>query len=165
MARFCEGWKQGSVSAGTENATRLCVTEAAIDVMSLAALEGMRHGTLYLSTGGGWAPATLAALRQLAAGPDIQLVAATDRNSQGDVYADRLRALAEEAGCAWLRLRPPAEDWNEVLKKKERERREMRLDESRARHSNQPYQGRLRPRAPAIGAAWITGGSKGGMKD
>lgn len=38
---------------GGSAASRLCVTEAAIDAMSLAAFEGLRDGTLYLSTGGG----------------------------------------------------------------------------------------------------------------
>ncbi len=37
---------------GRSVASRLCVTEAAIDAMSLAAFEGLRDGTLYLSTGG-----------------------------------------------------------------------------------------------------------------
>lgn len=123
---FATGGSKILFRLGDGQATRLCVTEAAIDAMSLAAIEGMREGTLYLSTGGGWAPATAAALRQLAEGPDIQLVAATDGNSQGDVFADRLRALAEDIGCSWLRLRPPAEDWNEVLKQREERRAKER---------------------------------------
>jgi hypothetical protein len=83
--------------------------------MSLAAFEGLRDGTLYLSTGGGWSPSTDAALRALAISPGVHLVAATDNNVQGDTFADRLRTLAEEAGCVWQRLRPPADDWNEAL--------------------------------------------------
>jgi hypothetical protein len=117
---FATGGSKILFRFGAGRANRLCVTEAAIDALSLAALEGMREGTLYLSTGGGWAPATVAALQRLAAVPDILLVAATDANSQGDAYADRLRALSEDVGCAWLRLRPPADDWNEVLKEREK---------------------------------------------
>ncbi|MCJ8056995.1 DUF3991 and toprim domain-containing protein [Shinella curvata] len=116
---FATGGSKTLFRLGARHAKRLCVTEAAIDAMSLAAIEGMRPGTAYLSTGGGWASATAAALRRLSELPDVQLVAATDGNSQGDVYADRLRALAEDAGCSWLRLRPPADDWNEVLKQRE----------------------------------------------
>jgi len=101
---------------GSPVAHRFCVTEAAIDAMSLAAIEGLQDGTLYLSTGGGWSPQTTDALRDLVSGTGAQLVAATDANSQGDAYAERLRALAEEVGCQWLRLRPPAGDWNDVLK-------------------------------------------------
>ncbi len=112
---FATGGSKVLFRLGCTNATRLCVTEAAIDAMSLAAIEGMRVGTLYLSTGGGWAPATSAALRALAAGSDAQLVAATDANSQGDAYAGRLRALADDVGCAWHRLRPSADYWNHVL--------------------------------------------------
>jgi len=94
--------------------------------MSLAAFEGLRDGTLYLSTGGGWSPATDAALRMLAAPSGVQLVAATDNNAQGDTFADRLRTLAEEAGCGWQRLRPPADDWNEALQERGAERRKRR---------------------------------------
>lgn len=113
---------------GPSDANRICVTEAAIDAMSLAALEGLREGTLYLSTGGGWSPATDAALCELALRPGLTLVAATDGNSQGDSYAARLRALAEASSCDWQRLRPPADDWNEVLKNREKERRERKME-------------------------------------
>ena len=60
---------------------------------------------------------TDAALRALAARPDVLVVAATDANDQGERYAERLRDLANEAGCNWQRLRPPAEDWNACLTK------------------------------------------------
>ncbi|ANK77627.1 hypothetical protein FA04_34070 (plasmid) [Ensifer adhaerens] len=124
---FATGGNKVLFRLGCTNATRLCVTEAAIDAMSLAAIEGMRAGTLYLSTGGGWAPATSAALRALAAGSDAQLVAATDANSQGDAYAGRLRSLADDVGCAWHRLRPSADDWNHVLQQ-DKERMKNKAD-------------------------------------
>lgn len=92
---------------------QVCVTEAAIDAMSLATIEGVRDGTLYLSTGGGWSPTTEAALRRLASRPGAQLVAATDANPQGARFAKRLREVAADVGCGWSRLRPRAEDWNE----------------------------------------------------
>ena len=41
---------------------RLAVTEAPIDALSLAALEGVRTDTLYVATGGGMGPGTIAAL-------------------------------------------------------------------------------------------------------
>ncbi|WP_319005541.1 DUF3991 and toprim domain-containing protein [Pararhizobium sp. YC-54] len=121
---FATGGSKILFRLGTGLATRLCVTEAAIDAMSLAAIEGMREGTLYLSTGGGWALATVSALRWLCETPDVQLVAATDANVQGDAFADRLRGVAEDVGCSWFRLRPSAEDWNEVLKQRQREKEE-----------------------------------------
>lgn len=123
---FSTGGSKLLFRLGPSDANRLCVTEAAIDAMSLAALEGSREGTLYLSTGGGWSPATDAALYELAVRPELTLVAATDANSQGDIYAERLRALAEASGCDWQRLRPAANDWNAVLKAKEKERRERK---------------------------------------
>ena len=113
---FATGGTKVLFRLGRPDALRLCVTEAAIDAMSLAARERMRADTLYLSTGGGWSPATDAAIRALAARTDVQLVAATDNNTQGDVYADRLLALAEESGCSAERLRPVADDWNVELR-------------------------------------------------
>ncbi|WHA44270.1 MULTISPECIES: DUF3991 and toprim domain-containing protein [Agrobacterium] len=100
---------------GAIHAPRLCVTEAAIDAMSLAALESNRRDSLYVSTGGGWAPATDAAIRLLAARKGMSVVAATDNNAQGDIYADRLEAIARDAHCGFERHRPRHEDWNEDL--------------------------------------------------
>ena len=101
---------------GPAGSERICITEAAIDAMSLAAIEGLRPDTLYVSTGGGWSPATDEAIRDLAKRANAWLVAATDNNRQGDVYADRVRAIAAEASARYARLRPRADDWNEDLK-------------------------------------------------
>lgn len=123
---FATGGTKVLFRLGSRDGLRLCVTEAAIDAMSLASFEGLRDGSLYLSTGGGWSPATEAALRSLATRPGSQVFAATDANAQGEAFADRLRAVAEAADCDWIRLRPPADDWNEAWKVKvkiERERR------------------------------------------
>ena len=65
-----------------------------------------------------WGPATVEALRAVAARPGITLVAATDRNKQGDRYAERLSELAAEAGCNKARLVPDGEDWNEDMKQR-----------------------------------------------
>lgn len=113
---FATGGAKVLFQLGHRDALRLCLTEAAIDAMSLAAIEGPRSDTLYLSTGGGWSPATTAAIRAFTIRPGIQLVAATDNNKQGDVYAERLLALAGEVGCSAERLRPLADDWNGDLK-------------------------------------------------
>ncbi|CCM80117.1 MULTISPECIES: DUF3991 and toprim domain-containing protein [Rhizobium] len=126
---FASGGAKVLFRLGPDAAMRLAVTEAAIDAMSLAAIEGLRDGTLYLSTGGGWSPITAAALGALASRPTVQLVAATDANPQGDLFAERLRALAHGAGCDWMRLRPPQEDWNEALKARAKRRNENRKSE------------------------------------
>ena len=112
---FATGGAKRLFRLGRPEASRLCITEAAIDSMSLAALEGLRADTLYLSTGGGWSPATSEAIAALVATPGAHLVAATDNNAQGETYAGRLFAIAEEAGCSAERLRPPLDDWNAVL--------------------------------------------------
>jgi len=100
---------------GSVHALRLCVTEAAIDAMSLGALERMPADSVYLSTGGGWSPATDGAIRALITRKGAVLIAATDNNAQGDRYADRLKAAASEAGCGFERLRPAKVDWNDEL--------------------------------------------------
>ncbi|MBN8958034.1 MAG: DUF3991 domain-containing protein [Rhizobiales bacterium] len=113
---FATGGAKVLFRLGAAQARRICVAEAAIDAMSLAALEGLRHDSLYVSTGGGWSPATEAALHTIAARSDTQLVAATDSNLQGDVFGDRIRAVAETEGCHFERLRAREDDWNDELK-------------------------------------------------
>jgi hypothetical protein len=113
---FATGGAKEMLRFGQSAAPRICVTEAAIDAMSLAAIQVLRPDTLYVSTGGGWSPAREKAIRRLAARPGTRLVAATDNNRQGDVYADRIRAIAAEAGAGYARSRPRAGDWNEDLK-------------------------------------------------
>lgn len=102
---FANGGAKILFRLGAGDGLRLVVTEAAIDAMSLASLEGLREGSLYLSTGSGWSPATEADVRALASRPNAVLIAATDANAQGEVV-----------GCDWLRLRPSAEDWNDALR-------------------------------------------------
>jgi hypothetical protein len=100
---------------------RLVVTEAAIDALSLAAIENLGGDTLYASTGGGMGPGTIAALEALLADiarlPDALFCSATDANGPGDRFADRHQSLARKFGIPFARLRPPIEggDWNEVL--------------------------------------------------
>jgi len=113
---FATGGAKTLFRLGAPDARRFAVTEAAIDAMSLAAIEGLRGDTLYLSTGGGWSPAAEKAIRDLAARPGTRLVAATDNNRQGDVYAERIREIALDANISHARLLPRAGDWNEDLK-------------------------------------------------
>jgi Toprim-like/Protein of unknown function (DUF3991) len=100
---------------------RLVLTEAAIDALSIAAIESLRGDTLYAATGGGMGPGTIAALEALllhtATLPDALFCSATDANGPGDRFADRHQSLAREFGIPFARLRPPIEagDWNEVL--------------------------------------------------
>lgn len=112
---FASGGGKLLFRLGRQQAGRICITEAAIDAMSLAAIEKVRRDTLYVSTGGGWSPATEAALRALGEQPDARLVAATDANPQGEVFVARLRELAGEIACDFERLKPAAEDWNAML--------------------------------------------------
>ena len=107
---------------GTGALTRLAVCEAPMDALSLAALEGLRPDTLYVSTTGGMGPLTLTCLEALLQGlapqPEGVLVAATDADRQGERYAERLAAMAAAAGVRSERLVPPngLNDWNDQLK-------------------------------------------------
>ena len=99
---------------------RLAVTEAPIDALSLAAIEGLRADTLYLATGGGMGPGTTLALERLLADrailPDALLVSATDANKAGERYASQHAAMAAAASVPFARLTPESgEDWNDVL--------------------------------------------------
>ena len=101
---------------------RLVLAEAAIDALSVAAIESLRGDTLYAATGGGMGPGTIRALEALLAGmaelPNALLLSATDANGPGDRFAERHRSLANEFGVPFARLRPPIEggDWNDVLR-------------------------------------------------
>jgi len=122
------GFAEGSdkslfrLPGGLATPTRLAVCEAPIDALSLAALEGVRAGTLYVATTGGMGPLTLACLdallQELAARPGSVLIAATDADQAGDRYAARLAELALAAGVRSERLRPMhgLNDWNDHLK-------------------------------------------------
>lgn len=106
---------------------RLLIAEAPIDVLSRAALEGIRADTLYAATGGGMGPGTIAAIEAILEtlaeaheklGVEVLCTSATDANSAGDRYAARHETLAIRAGVPFERSRPPIEggDWNDVLK-------------------------------------------------
>ena len=98
---------------------RLAVLEGPIDALSLAAMEEMRADTLYVATGGGMGPGTVAAIQVLLArlrDAGGVLVSGTDANTAGDRYAEQHAALAAESGVVFERARPPENrDWNDVL--------------------------------------------------
>ena len=100
---------------------RLAITEAPIDALSLAALEGIRPDTLYAATGGGMGPGTEQAIERVLATvaifPEALLAGATDVNAAGERYAARHAELAAAAGVAFERLRPDTgTDWNDFLR-------------------------------------------------
>jgi hypothetical protein len=101
---------------------RLVLAEAAIDALSVAAIESLRDNTLYAASGGGMGPGTIAALEALltamATLPGALFCSATDANGPGDRFAERHRSLAEKFSVPFARLRPPIEggDWNDVLR-------------------------------------------------
>jgi len=97
-------------------ATRIAITESAIDALSLATIERWPDHTAYVSTGGGFGPLAAETLRAMVSkGP--QLVAATDNDAGGHLIAERLRTLAVEADATFDRLLPTAKDWNAQLAK------------------------------------------------
>jgi hypothetical protein len=101
---------------------RLVLAEAAIDALSVAAIESLRADTLYAASGGGMGPDTIAALEALltamATLPGTLFCSATDADGPGDRFAERHRSLADKFSVPFARLRPPIEggDWNDVLR-------------------------------------------------
>jgi hypothetical protein len=102
--------------------TRVTVCEAAIDALSLAAIERSRSDTLYAATAGGMGPETVVALLQLlqvlSSDPAGMLIAATDADTAGRRHAARLAVLAAEAAVRFAAILPPdgLNDWNDALR-------------------------------------------------
>ena len=105
--------------------TRLCVTEAAIDALSLAVLmrdspkhaEQMYH-TRFVSIDGGYSPEAEAMLKQeVAALPRGSVIeAAFDNDEQGRRYCEKLANICMECGQVYAENIPSKrKDWNEVL--------------------------------------------------
>ena len=107
---------------GPGHLTRVAVCEAAIDAMSLAAIERERDDTLYAATAGGMGPATIVALQQILQGlaidPAGTLIAATDADAAGRRYASRLQEMAAEAAVRFDAILPSEgrNDWNDALR-------------------------------------------------
>jgi hypothetical protein len=110
----------GHVPAGNGVVRRLVVAEAPIDAMSVAAIEQMPLGSLYVATAGALGPGTIGALaRQFwaLAKDGGELVIATDDDRAGHAYADQLAGMARAFALKVSRLPPTggAKDWNDVL--------------------------------------------------
>ena len=112
----------GRPRSGTVLVSRLVVAEAPIDAMSVAAIEHLRGDTLYTATAGGMGPGTIAALERqlqaLATQGGSELAIATDNDSAGHGYADRLTEMGRTLDLKVSRLLPAngAKDWNDVLR-------------------------------------------------
>ncbi|RZN23222.1 hypothetical protein CWO89_31025 [Bradyrhizobium sp. Leo170] len=63
------------------------------------------------------------------------------QQSAGEVYAERLAAVAQEVSCDYERLRPAAEDWNEQLHPGSKMKIERRERKARLPHARRPRQG------------------------
>jgi len=102
--------------------SRLVMTEAPIDALSIAAIEKLRPDTLYAATGGGIGRGSWQAIERILAGiaatSNGLFCSATDANTAGDLYAAKHKQIAAKIGVAFARLRPPIEsgDWNDILK-------------------------------------------------
>lgn len=101
--------------------SRVVVAEAAINALSFASMDRFSRNTLYLSSGGGMSPESVAELKQVlmdvAKRPEGRLVIAVDNDQQGDHYAAMYSQMAQEVGLWNGRASPktPGSDWNQVL--------------------------------------------------
>jgi hypothetical protein len=113
---FAAGGEKGlGVSNDLEGDTRIVYAESFIDLLSYAALFP-HELTRYRSFGGALSPKQLEVIRShiLALPRGSEVVAATDADDAGRQFADTIRSLSE--GYAFLEHRPPAGDWNDVLR-------------------------------------------------
>ncbi len=107
---------------------------AALASPSLHETKSLRkRAALYVSTGGGWSPSTAAAILALGTRKGSHLVAATDADPQGEVFARRIRETAVETGSDFSRLKSGRQDWNEELKE--------RGERGELPHARRPLQG------------------------
>lgn len=117
-ARFCKGGRKTvAVLGDAKTATRLLVFEGGLDCLAMAEIEN-RDDTLYISTGGGFGPATTDALINFAAGR--QVFCAFDNDQADEMMTSKVREVIPNA----QRLAPPfsvsgsagsCKDWLEVL--------------------------------------------------
>jgi hypothetical protein len=106
---------------GEGQAHRIVVTEAAIDTLSYAALDGLRADTLYLATTGGFGPAAIDALHEMLdiqmRGAGATLIAATDPDKAGERYAAILAGVGEARAIPVIRhVASEDGDWNDLLR-------------------------------------------------
>jgi hypothetical protein len=107
----------------TGRIVRVACGEGPITIASRAAIERLRPDTLYIATGGGMGPHTIAALEELLASlageASASFVSAVDNDIAGARYAARHEALAAKAGVRFELAPPPdgLKDWNDVLKR------------------------------------------------
>jgi Toprim-like/Protein of unknown function (DUF3991) len=109
------------MSLSTQCFPRVVLAEAAIDALSVAAIEGLRTDTLYVASGGGMGQGTIDALEALLADmatlPGALFCSATDADGPGDRFSERHKSLAKKFNVPFARLRPPdGDDWNDVLR-------------------------------------------------
>ncbi|MEQ1908042.1 MAG: DUF3991 and TOPRIM domain-containing protein [Vicinamibacterales bacterium] len=113
---FAAGGEKGlGVSNDLEGDVRIVYTESFIDLLSYAALFPHER-TRYRSFGGALSPKQPEIIRShiLALPRGAEVVAATDADDAGQQFAETIRSLSE--GYAFREHRPPAGDWNDVLR-------------------------------------------------
>ena len=109
-----------SLPSGPGRPSRVTVCEAAIDALSLAAIDSCRRDTLYIATVGEMGPETIAALQQrlqdLEREPAGMLVAAIDGDNAGRRYTAKLQEIVMLARVQFDAILPPngSNDWNDA---------------------------------------------------
>lgn len=118
---FAEGGDKGLWSSRTRPGdNRLVIAESAIDALSYHQLHPY-PGARYVSFAGGLNPRQPELLERAIARmpPGSTIVAATDRDHDGDVFAKRIAAMcSEHSGVTFVRGAPKlgCKDWNDHLK-------------------------------------------------
>lgn len=118
QARFAKGGRKSvNVLGSALTASRMIVVEGGLDALAFAELDN-RDDTIYVSTGGGFGPGSLGALRKLAEGKIV--ISAFDNDAAGDQFDKKLREILPEVGrfAPLAQLKGSAvqfKDWLDVL--------------------------------------------------
>lgn len=101
---------------GSDNTSRVVLTERPLETLAVAQIEKLRPDTLYVGTGGALSQGSLEALKAELARikdlPDAELAVATGRSTEGAFIAVQGRKLAEEIGLRTIRHTPPNRSFN-----------------------------------------------------
>lgn len=119
-SRFCRGGQLGLTLTKLDccPVQRIVVTEASIDAMSWAQLNGRPEGTVYCSLAGSVSTRQIDLMKAFisSASPGVEVVIATDADAPGDQKAQKLEEALSDLLVARSRPPEPYKDWNDVVR-------------------------------------------------
>jgi hypothetical protein len=126
---YTEGADVGVWSSQKRATDKVAVIgESPLDCMSFAALKDPAGAARYASIRMGFQPEDLmVTLAGLPAGAKV--LVATDRDPQGEKFAEQVSAVVEKMGMKPVRVTPAGKDWNEDLRASQLAAEQRRCEE------------------------------------